>query len=467
MPQNLKSEGSFVTFQFPPYATPYSPCILSQTHTHAVMSVRVGSKRPLEEPSNDANAPPAPSRIVGLFLVRNDGFLVAIRSFGYRGTRIEISSSSDLTTKKVSRTIEGLRECTVAVHAAKANTERIWLMCEDDGVYTLDIAPMLEAFKDTQCTLLEFQQELLVPFGRSWRSSMRRGLWSIRDRYLGMTISEDGSQLALMMNVSHNVRLIIIDVVPQTLVHEGGIGVVRDGLANMQFSSDKTKLIVNMIDNFLLIMIKDADGTWLQLQLEEFTCFDIAHHSNIYACGAQCKVEWGDKYLTESINCRDSNYNGVIHHYMNPHTKDYKLVEMHDLVFTHDDRYVVVFFAHKSTAQLYQHVVELKTGNVVRRLTMMENTELDEHKKKRLRYGAVPWFFREVPSHPVFDSKGRTLFVALPNEKTFAKEDLYESRAVVWVMLLNRINKCVLWDNHLYKYILSFVRCWFIIEDNV
>ena len=400
---------------------------------------------------NAPNAPLPPSHIVGLFLVRNDGFLVAVRSFGYRGTRIEISTAEDFTTKKVTHIIRDLRECTVAVYAAKAKTERIWLMCEDDGVYTLDLGPLLEAFKDKDSTQLEMEWKQVIPFTGLWRSSMRPSIWSGTDRYMCMAISEDGRQLALVMDVSYTLRLVFVNLDHNTLKEEKPLDMMDSTCAHMQFSPDGCTLILNIPGTILQILKKYKDNQWhLHLQFHEHTCFALSHFNNIYACGVENTVEWGVCYPIERVPmCGPAPTQDNV---------------MHELVFTHDDRYIVAFFANMQTGQRFQNVVELASGRVLRRLNLMENMALGSHVHKRQRNGNLLVYLREVPSNPVFDSKGRTLFVGLPDDRTFAKEDIYENRAIVWFMLLRRAFPCA--GRMEIKHIFSFLRCWSIIQDN-
>lgn len=414
----------------------------------------------MENTSTD-DATTLSSHIVGLFLLRNDRFIVAVRSFGFKGTRIEIATTSDLTTKKVSKIIKRLSECTVAVHATKADPEHIWFMCEFDGVFTMDIGSMLEQFKDKHCKQLEVHEERLIPFGGSWRGSMRTAMWDdVADMYRGMTITEDGEQLALLINVSHNLRLVLVDAVNYRLDHEERLSVRHDCRANMQFTADGMNLIFIITGHFLKVYSKDTNGFWFRSTIEEVQCFDISRRTNIYACGVTCistNIYHGNLDNTEKFSTPD-----IV-------TLDDKnaTTTMHDIILTPEDRYVVAFFADKHTGRRYQRVVELKTGKVVRRLNIMDDAIMEKHTSKRHCYDYNDGLLHQIPSQPVFDRKGHTLFVGLPNDKSFTSVQLYENRAPVWLTLLQSASERLGRDKYLYTYIFSYLRCWFIIQDDV
>ena len=108
-------------------------------------------------------------------------------------------------------------------------------------------------------------------------------------------------------------------------------------------------------------------------------------------------------------------------------------VEIYNSTFTPDGKYLIVFCKKKHVLQPFEYVVDIATRQVVRKLCLTDERDLQRMPKLYVR----SYMSGRCVTKPVFD-KDWQLFAGLSNGKTFTRCKLYNDWTVFWFWVLHR-----------------------------
>ena len=366
---------------------------------------------------------PFPGQVVGLFLV--DTLLLAVKSFGSAGTRLEGTSRSEPTLKStwVSQTCPILSEC-VDTARSKGNPLCVYLLCQEFGVYSVNINAVPDIHRKGVYDLRQYMGQVLnLPVFR----------------YCGIAVSADDRYLAVLVAVHmyrNDFKGYIVEIATKHVVASFSLRIhvwSSSDVFKMQFTEDGSRLVCVSPSGEWNIIKKHkgspSTSTWswtvksLNIWIEDMSFAAFGKSRYAYGTIRDCKLTVG-RFTPDGLNKSGAWSLGT-----RPERKN---VEIYNSTFTPDGKYLIVFCKKKHVLKPFEYVVDIATGKVVRKLCLTDDRELQRMPKlyvvSYMRGGCV--------TKPVFD-KDWQLFAGLSNGKTFTRCKLYNDWRAFWLWVLH------------------------------